>query len=232
MEMIQRNSNCDLRMMTTLLNGDKNMFRVYLLLAISLFIGLAPVSAELVSVDTAGQVAVNSMNKNIRIKGIKALKKQMEGDSKAQLQLQGISTLSAENIAEAYIQSYEEIPVYYIFNFEPEGWAIIAADDVAYPTIAYSDTGKYHVDASSQSPSHAAWMDNVAAEIASAVTKNLNPLPDAKEAWAQLNVTSADFATADIGTMAAAVVVSPLLDTQWGQGGGAGDCVIFEDDPE
>ena len=32
-------------------------------------------------------------------------------------------------------------PVYYIINFEPEGWVLISAQDVTKPVIGYSSTG-------------------------------------------------------------------------------------------
>ena len=54
-----------------------------------------------------------------------------------------------------------ERDIYYTINFQPEGWAIVSADDVAYPVIAYSASGR-QVD-EGVSPSFAAWMENVKA---------------------------------------------------------------------
>ena len=136
--------------------------------------------ADSVPVETARQVAVNSMNQNIQVK---ALQNRQAESPQDQVEPAALPKLTEDQITETFTTTENDTPMYYVFNFSPEGWAIISADDVAYPIIAYSDSGVYDHNDSNQPPAFKAWMKNVAAEIADAVAKNLQPFPDAVEAW-------------------------------------------------
>jgi hypothetical protein len=56
-------------------------------------------------------------------------------------------------------------PCYYIIQFEPEGWALVAADDRATPVLGYSDSGFFYEDG--QPPAMRGWLDAYAEEIRS-----------------------------------------------------------------
>jgi len=113
------------------------------------------------------------------------------------------------NVAHIFEASRDMEKVYYIFNLDPEGWVIVAADDVAYPIIAYSNTGAYAED--NQPPAFEAWMENVKDEIYDALVKQSNPLPAATSAWEGYTDGS------DIFPLS--IVVDKLIQTTWSQGG-------------
>jgi len=53
--------------------------------------------------------------------------------------------------------------VYYIINFEPEGWVLISAQDVTKPVIGYSSTGFYVNQ--NQPESMRSWFQQIEDEI-------------------------------------------------------------------
>ncbi|MHC4543251.1 MAG: C10 family peptidase [Planctomycetota bacterium] len=171
--------------------------------------------AEFVPVETARQVAVNHMNKNIHARALERRQKESPG---AEVEHQVAVKITEGQITGTFTAKKNDIFVYYMFNFSPEGWAIISADDAAYPVIAYSESGFYDPNVSSQPPALTAWMDNVAVEIADAVIGGLAGLPDVVEAWKQLSAAPSDFVS-DLGDLATAQSVPPLTQSTWGQGG-------------
>lgn len=93
---------------------------------------------------------------------------------------------------------------YYVFENEAGGFVIIAADDVAYPILAYSNDSKWNTD---NIPANVeAWLAAYELEIRSAVDSALMPSPDVVKAW---RITES--------TYDAAVVVAPLILTRWNQ---------------
>jgi hypothetical protein len=181
--------------------------------------------AEFVPVENARRVAVNHMNKSIQVKALKNWQAESPQD---RVEPAALPKLTEDQITQTFTTAENDTPMYYVFNFSPEGWAIISADDVAYPVIAYSDTGVYDHNDSNQPPAFKAWMKNVAAEIADAVAKNLQPLPDAVEAWKQFGIPP-DFFDPDLDEAAAAASVGPLIKSCWGQGW-AEDCWPWDND--
>jgi len=94
--------------------------------------------AKHVPEETARKVAVNSMNKANQARDLSLGRK---GASK-KITLGGITL--------THTGKKKDISVYYVFNFSPEGWIIISADDAACPVIGYSDTGYYDPNISNQ----------------------------------------------------------------------------------
>ncbi len=103
--------------------------------------------------------------------------------------------------------------IYYTFNFPSGGWAIISADDVAHPVVAFSFTGSL-----SPNEDHPVqfdqWMEGVKNQIHGAISAGVTPQAQATSEWSRLKVSpdqfrapSLDFAT-----------VGPLLTTEWNQG--------------
>ncbi|OQX23955.1 MAG: hypothetical protein BWK80_23280 [Desulfobacteraceae bacterium IS3] len=82
---------------------------------------------------------------------------------------------------------------YYIFNFNSNGWAIISGDDVAYPVIAYSETGAY--TNTTLPPAFEEWMNNISQQVSSSSNKTLRSSdnPKAKVAWDRLSVAPENF---------------------------------------
>ncbi len=150
-----------------------------------------PATGEPVSVRNAENVAVNQLNST------------------------GQAVLDADAVLGITRELEGDLDIYYTINFEPEGWAIIAADDVAYPVIAYSATGRQAYE--NASPSFLGWMANVKAEIAHAIQQDSQPLPEASVAWATLAVAPDEYLIRMEGREPDSGV-EPLIQSTWGQG--------------
>jgi hypothetical protein len=162
--------------------------------------------AKPVAVETARKVAVNSMNKTIQAR---ALKNRQKAAANKVTEGQATHTHTAKK---------KDISAYYVFNFSPEGWIIISADDATCPVIAYSDSGTYDANVSNQPPAFIDWMDNVASQITDAASQDLKARPKDASAWKQLS-TEPDTFSADLSGLDLAESVDPLIQTHWGQGG-------------
>ncbi|MCI5147487.1 MAG: hypothetical protein D3923_18630, partial [Candidatus Electrothrix sp. AR3] len=110
-------------------------------------------------------------------------------------------------------------PLYYVLNFPQGGWMIVAADDTAYPVIAFSPTGSY---SEQQGPvQFEAWMNTVKEEVSNAIQKNYSPLPAADAAWKRFKVDTKIFSSQQVlphQQVYTATSVAPLLSTKWDQG--------------
>jgi hypothetical protein len=190
--------------------------RTELRLYLVIFFVLCPdiLWAEYVPVETARQVAVNSLNKSIQAKALQRRQKESPG---VEVEQRAVPKMTEEQITDIFPATENDILVYYVFNFSPQGWAIISADDAAYPVIGYCESGFYDPNVLNQPPALTAWMDNVAAEIANAVARGLQGLPDTVQAWKQLSVAPDNFLP-DLGDPATAQSVGPLIQSTWGQG--------------
>ena len=171
----------------------KTTTRVARLAAIVLVsIGATTTFGELVSLETATQVAVNHLNGTGRV------------------------LLDTDSVRQMITESQRGTPIYYIIDLDPEGWAIVSADDVAYPVIAYSETGSYLAE--NPPPGFVAWMANVKADIANAIDQGMKPLPKAVEAWGRLDAPTGEF-LAGLELRETGPRDDPwLLRTTWGQG--------------
>ncbi len=74
-----------------------------------------------------------------------------------------VKSLSDIRSAEVFTATREALPVYRVINLEPEGWVIVAADDVSAPVIGYSEKGRS--DEQNQPPAFVACMENVKATL-------------------------------------------------------------------
>ncbi len=114
------------------------------------------------------------------------------------------------DISETLIADDDSEKIYYIFNFNPAGWVIISADDVAYPVIGYSKTGSYADGI--RPPAFDEWMDNVKQTISAAQRKRMAPSPEVLEEWDRLINRSYT-----LNARASERVVGPLIQTGWDQ---------------
>jgi hypothetical protein len=104
-----------------------------------------------------------------------------------------------------------DVVTYYVVNYEPEGWAIVAADDRVQPILAYSVTGKFNNDKSIISPETEYWVNIYKEQIYSVIKEN--SLPKNKE-WDRLLEEN------KLPTKSATASVSPLLSVTWNQNAG------------
>jgi len=163
-----------------------------------------------VPLDVAKQVAVNHLNSFNSMLANRVLAKTSEAAG-------GSEAATEASMTEIFTETVGEKNIYYVINLAPEGWVIVSADYVAYPIIAYSDEGSYSEE--NHPPAFDAWMENVKAEISSAIENDLSPLEEARDAWDRLNAPAAGFLAKAPAAVSAASSVSPLLTTTWGQGG-------------
>jgi hypothetical protein len=119
-------------------------------------------------------------------------------------------------VKETFAVSEGSKVVYYVFNMNPSGFAILSADDIAYPVIAYSFEGAY--SDSARPPAFDMMMNSAKEEIVYAVQNRLEPLDKAKHEWGRLTVVSNRFTP---NRLSGVESVSPLLQTVWDQSGGS-----------
>ncbi|MFH2141616.1 MAG: C10 family peptidase, partial [Bacteroidota bacterium] len=102
-------------------------------------------------------------------------------------------------------------PVYYIFNVnENDGFVIISADDIAKPVIGYSFNGSYNP--SDLPPSFKYFLETRENEISYAVQNQLKSNNVIEKEWQEL-------VNIQINNIRDIQTITPLLLTDWGQGG-------------
>ena len=160
-----------------------------------LFLGLAAlmlsmtVLAERVSQEDAALVANNFMNVGNTVSGVqKAPAKKMV--------LKKAATASKNQ--------------YYVYeNANGEGWVMVAANDVAHPILAYSNTGTFRTD--NQPANLKVWLRGYDRQITRAAQdENYVANEQVQNEWKTLRKGA--------NPVKAAVVVSPLIKTGWDQG--------------
>ena len=110
----------------------------------------------------------------------------------------------AEGITVKDIQCVSEnnIPLYYVINFEPQGWALISAQDAVTPVLGYNLTGSFKADASMTNLS--GWLEHYKVQIADAVKYGDKPVKGWESPSRPLTRASVD--------------VEPLIQVHWNQG--------------
>ena len=168
----------------------KRLWKKGLFLAVVLtIISVQAAMAKQVALNTAKQVARNWMFQKSRV------------------------DFDLSSLLAAFTEKVGTDNIYYVLNFPFGGWAIIAADDVAHPIIAYSFNGSY--DPQDDRPvQFDAWMDNVKADIQSAISESVAAAPKTSSEWDRLAVGSDAFTAPEVLDFA----VPPLLTTTWDQG--------------
>jgi photosystem II stability/assembly factor-like uncharacterized protein len=101
---------------------------------------------------------------------------------------------------------YKDIVTYYIFNFNPGGFVIVAADDASIPILGYSDEGAIQGEVTN--PATKEWLEGYSHEIYKIVTNGLSNSETLKK-WNALSAGNFNKSVQD---------VSPLLTTTWDQG--------------
>jgi hypothetical protein len=124
----------------------------------------------------------------------------------------GISrTKSQYKIKTAFTQSYNDTEVFHIFNLEPQGFVIIAADQSVVPVLAFSTESDFYTDGTN--PAAEAWIQNYAVQIESNIKNNVKASSEISENWLRLAKNSDQF-KAKSGVKS----IAPMLTTKWDQG--------------
>ena len=109
-------------------------------------------------------------------------------------------------VIEARVNEFNNIPTFYVFNFYPAGFVIVAADDASIPVLGYSDEGS--IPEVITNPAAKDWLDAYSHEIYKIITNGLSNKETVKK-WNA--ILKSDF-------KAPSHDVSPLLTTTWDQG--------------
>lgn len=96
----------------------------------------------------------------------------------------------------------EGTKAYYIIQFQPEGWALIAADDQTAPLIGYSPTGRYEEKDHPQTMQW--WLEGQARQIRQ---RSANPQQKRHSDWDHAPVS-----TRAVGK------IPPMIEVKWNQG--------------
>ena len=94
--------------------------------------------------------------------------------------------------------------VYYVFNLQPEGWALVSATDAVKPLLGYNPTDHYVLN--QEIDNNAAWMRSYVSDIKKAIDENDAPIKD----WGKMDNGAA--------TRAKGSRVDPLITVTWNQG--------------
>ncbi|MEI7661859.1 MAG: C10 family peptidase [Bacteroidota bacterium] len=119
---------------------------------------------------------------------------------------------SAVNFGTEFVEKEGMTPVYYVFNFEENGYIIISADDCCYPVIGYSFDTKY--TEGNQPDNFVFWMGARKQEIAGNIRSNVLPDKAVSDEWTRI-LTMVPSSLPD--SPAAATDVEPLLKSMWDQ---------------
>ena len=161
--------------------------RKLLLLAVSLLLTVTTIYAERVSESDAALVAKNFMNVSAPTQS-------------------GVKKTAAKKMLLKNAASVEQNR-YYVYEYPEGGWVMVAANDVARPIIAYSETGTFKTD--NQPANVKAWLSAIDKKIIFAEQNNIEATEEVSQEW--LNLKNG------ISPKNATVVVAPLITTTWDQ---------------
>ena len=160
-------------------------------ISVCIFALLVSVSlfAERITLEDAATVANNFMN--VAVTSVNGVKK----------------AAPAKRMVRKAMNTTEE-PQYYLYeNENGEGWVIIAANDAVTPVLAYSETGHFRTDNMPSNIRH--WMGKYDKFIKRIETDGVEAAEETKAEWKALRK--------GVRKAQAAVVVGPLIQTQWDQ---------------
>lgn len=166
----------------------KNIFTRFVLVLFVLLIGLSSAYAERVSQEDAALVAGNFLS---------------AGDTtSSQVAQAPARTGKIRRVAMA-----EEAQYYVYENANGEGWVMVAANDVAHPILAYSETGQFRTD---QQPANLkSWLGHYNKEIEVAEQNGVEATEEIQSEWKALRK--------GVRKAKTVAVVSPLIETGWDQ---------------
>jgi len=127
------------------------------------------------------------------------------------------------------VAAARQAPAYYVVDMNPGGWVIVAADDTAYPIIAYSLNGAAQRD--DAPPAYVAWMskvnDSIRAAARAGARRSVSGTPSSDPAttliataWSYLDEVNFQPQLRTGNALGSTVLsaVAPLLATTWSQG--------------
>lgn len=120
--------------------------------------------------------------------------------------------LSTEpTIKSIYMEKSGNSVLYYIVNFDPKGFVIIAAEDASVPVLGYSID--QNLDKSNSAPALLDWLKGYEESLKEVIKANASPTAEAKSEWNRITNPDAVVDNSKVG----APIVGPLLTTTWNQ---------------
>jgi len=127
-------------------------------------------------------------------------------------------------ITKEFVEKYNNLDVYYIFNINEKGFVIIAADDICYPVIGFSFESCY--SPSDQAEGFVYWMNKRKKEIVYDITNNIPADSKTTNMWQHLN--NKEFQLSQNNLDKSILDVAPLTTSLWDQGFPYNDMVPFD----
>ena len=104
---------------------------------------------------------------------------------------------------------YQEIPLFYIFGAENNGFVIVSGDDSVIPILGYSENGSF--DPSNIPPNMQKWLEGYKSEIRYIVENNISATEEIKAEWENSGRIRNNSQKSTVPT------VNPLIKTKWNQ---------------
>lgn len=186
----------------------KTVFVLFLFYFVAVDILFISVNAKEVKIETAKQVAINILNE-----------KRSSEKRNTELMRQ------KSEILNVFKESANGVVLYYVINVNPEGWALIAADDASTPVIAFSEKGIFSLE--NQPPALKMWMDEIKFKLSKAIEQGVEPNEKVLNQWEKMSLPTEIFylencmldeAQAKKGETFQTEDVGQMIWTIWGQG--------------
>ena len=113
-------------------------------------------------------------------------------------------------ISESFTIEDESEPVYYVFNFNSNGFVIVSADDIVYPIIGYSLENNY--SSTNQPENFMNWMEHYKKEIVYSKKMKVSSNDDINAQWSHYQTKP------EISYKGGTKAVTPLIPCTWDQG--------------
>jgi hypothetical protein len=117
------------------------------------------------------------------------------------------------SVSGSFVVKENDIPVYFVFNINNNGYIIVSAEDAVTPVLAYSFEGIYSEE--NQAPQFTAWMEQYARQISYARKTMAVPLPETMASWKHLLDQNPNSFPSKQGTRD----VAPMITSDWNQPG-------------
>jgi hypothetical protein len=130
---------------------------------------------------------------------------------KERCSIMGVNLTGEPKISSIYAEMSGSNTLYYVINFEPKGFVVIAADDASTPILGYSLD--QNLNKPKASPSLKDWFTIYEESLKLVIKTNAEPTTEAKAEWERITSPTATIKARKLGT----VVVGPLLTSTWNQ---------------
>ena len=127
----------------------------------------------------------------------------------------GLKSVNDQKIKSSFSKTFEGAPSYYIYNFEPQGFIVISAEDNYNAVLAYSDESHFEFENEAQSEVLFSHLSRHEQHIAFTRVNNLKAKSKVKSEWNTLKEVNKNGVNKDDPD---GIVVAPMTTTKWNQG--------------